>query len=273
MIRMFTMKNGPLHYDWCGNLASYDGFVHYKRNFELNVFIYVTEGILYITHNGVERVVQKDQYIFLKKGETHWGYKASKGRLTYYWVHFLDELQIGECVKKEEIEQSNYVFPEYGTAHRPKQIQMLFSQLLIMTRRQMHEGCIADYALSLLMMALTRDYREVSSAHEEKNKEQIEEILDYIRIHYDLKLTLSDVAKEFGYSSNYLSTIIKKQTGNPFTYHVNNMRVEGAKLLLKEQLLPIKEVAYSCGFEDEKYFMRIFKKIVGITPSEYRKSL
>ena len=51
------------------------------------------------------------------------------------------------------------------------------------------------------------------------------------------------------------------------------MRVEGAKLLLKEQPLPIKEVAYSCGFEDEKYFMRVFKNIVGITPSEYRNSL
>lgn len=88
-----------------------------------------------------------------------------------------------------------------------------------------------------------------------------------------MKLTLSDVAKEFGYSPNYLSTLIKKQTGNPFTYHVNNMRVEGAKLLLKEQPLSLREIAYSCGFEDEKYFMRVFKNITGMTPSEYRNNL
>lgn len=85
-------------------------------------------------------------------------------------------------------------------------------------------------------------------------------------------LSLKAIAKKNNVSSGYFSVIFKKEIGQTLTEFVNQKRVERAKELLKTTSLQIQTIAQHCGILDLHYFCRIFKKHVGKTPSEYRKS-
>ena len=69
----------------------------------------------------------------------------------------------------------------------------------------------------------------------------------------------------------YLSTLFTKYENCGFIDYLNQFRVERAKMFLHDYGLKTYEVAYKVGFQDEKYFSRVFKRITGKSPSEYRK--
>ena len=78
----------PLCFSVCGQLISPSGFLHQRRVMDQNVLIMVTEGTLYITANSTQYALSPGQYILLRSGEEHCGYRPSEGRLSYLWAHF-----------------------------------------------------------------------------------------------------------------------------------------------------------------------------------------
>ena len=72
-------------------------------------------------------------------------------------------------------------------------------------------------------------------------------------------------------NASYLSTLFKQETKETLTEYVTRKRIEYATLLLSNSDLPISDVAAFCGVNDLQYFSKIFKKVVGYTPSEYKK--
>ena len=93
----------------------------------------------------------------------------------------------------------------------------------------------------------------------------------YIDKNYMKDITLSMVANEIYITSGYLSTLFKQVTGDSFVNYLNRVRIEQACDLLKDVRLKTYEVAYQVGFQDEKYFTKVFKKLKGTSPSHYRK--
>jgi len=69
---------------------------------------------------------------------------------------------------------------------------------------------------------------------------------------------------------SYLSYFFKEQTGENFIDYLNKVRIEKAKELLKDSSMSLSEIASQVGYSNAGYFNRIFKKIVGITPGQYR---
>lgn len=93
----------------------------------------------------------------------------------------------------------------------------------------------------------------------------------YISEHYREDISLSVLAEMVNISPVYLSRLFKKEEGINFLDYLNQYRIEIAKGLLKEISYNVLDVAVLSGFRNNKYFSKIFKKSVGITPSEYRK--
>lgn len=105
---------------------------------------------------------------------------------------------------------------------------------------------------------------------EEKNY-LVEQAREYVEEHYYENLMLSDVAQKVGISAGYLSTLFQKQLAKGFVDYLNEVRIEHACTYLRQNYLKTYEIAYRVGFKDEKYFSRVFKKIRGQSPSEYRR--
>ena len=107
-------------------------------------------------------------------------------------------------------------------------------------------------------------------AAEEKNV-LVELAREYVEEHYYENLMLTDVAQKAGISAGYLSTLFQRQLSRGFVDYLNEIRIEHACAYLRQNYLKTYEIAYKVGFRDEKYFSRVFKKIKGLSPSEYRK--
>lgn len=92
------------------------------------------------------------------------------------------------------------------------------------------------------------------------------------QIDYDLTadLGLKNLATQLNVNPSYLSTLFKKETGSTLTEYVNQKRIEHAVFLLNSSSLQIQMIAQYSGIADVNYFTKTFKKIIGITPKEYR---
>ena len=99
----------------------------------------------------------------------------------------------------------------------------------------------------------------------------IRKTIRLIKSNYDQPLELKDVAKEAGMSKFHFSRTFKFYTGKTFKAYLHEVRIEKAKKLLKEKDMNVTRVLFEVGFNDHSYFNKIFRKIVGVTPSIYRK--
>ncbi|MGN1146769.1 MAG: AraC family transcriptional regulator [Lachnospiraceae bacterium] len=270
-MRYFTCKTSqPLSCSVCGQLINKDGFLHHRRRFDCHVFILVTEGVLHITANEKEYDVGANQYIFLKAGEEHFGHKATKGPLSYFWVHITSDFPL-EILEEEE--DFSYLFPEYGEIFFSQRIQRLFRQMMDLSLEEhLYSGKMLDYTVSLLMMEITQEVVNTGHCEQKNMPPVVSSICEWIKGNYCHPFKVSELAEEFGYQANYLSTLFKDSMGISIVGYTNKIRIEAAKNLLENHGLTAKEIAYSCGFSDEKYFMKVFKKLEGSTPTRYRNN-
>lgn len=101
-------------------------------------------------------------------------------------------------------------------------------------------------------------------------KRIVVDVKDFIRNNYTKNITVGDLAKKYSINTDYLSTVFKQETGKNIIKYLTEIRIEKACQLLKETHLKISDISYSLGYNDRQYFNRVFKKITGMTPDEYR---
>lgn len=93
----------------------------------------------------------------------------------------------------------------------------------------------------------------------------------FIDTNYKTPISLEEVAQNIHINSSYLSTIFKNELGTTFTEYVMQKRISEAKILLTETNTPISKIGEMVGYNDNRYFSRLFFQLVGVTPSKYRK--
>ncbi|MBR0399667.1 MAG: response regulator [Mogibacterium sp.] len=101
----------------------------------------------------------------------------------------------------------------------------------------------------------------------------IDRVINDIREHYTEDIQLTTLASKYSVSIARLSTDIKKKIGMTFSDYVTQLRIQRAKELLPDESMSISEIAEIVGYNDYFYFIKVFKKVQGISPSKYRKTL
>lgn len=298
MLYCTYLAGHPVEYLSSGNLISSDGFVHPHRNIDSFVLIIVKEGTLHITQNEVPYSVGPGQSIVLFPDMTHYGHEPSSGPLSYYWTHFYitdpdwkiynrsalvrhsetgQQLFSGMLVPgSEQFSDEMIILPEHTTLPPEKRSLILFSQLLDLARRGNYQRTWRTrYALNLLLTAFYADYVDYEFIHSRHLPPVIKETIEWMRTHYDSPLSVKELAESLGYNPTYLSALLKKTTGYTIKGFLNYYRINAAKNLLctsTSASYSLKRIASLCGFADEKYFMRVFRSLEGMTPSQYRNA-
>ena len=95
--------------------------------------------------------------------------------------------------------------------------------------------------------------------------------INYIKLNFKYDISLSSIAEELFVHPTYLAKKFKDETNKTISEYVNEVRVKEAKIMLKTTEFKIEDIAYHVGYNDKKYFSKIFKKIYNQSPSNYRK--
>lgn len=124
-----------------------------------------------------------------------------------------------------------------------------------------------------LLESLIQTFGSVNNSAEGCEKEEAEEkLLVYIDENYLTIESMDEVAEEFGYNYAYLSRMFKKKYGESMSKYITRKKLELAKDMLQNKPeLKVTEVSELCGYNDYRYFSRVFKSEVGVSPSEYRE--
>ena len=124
-------------------------------------------------------------------------------------------------------------------------------------------GCLVDFQEKYL--------KEQAERYENDTIRPVRKAKEYIQNHYSDPITLEEVSEQVGLSSAYFSVLFKKTEGEGFAKYLINIRMEQAKLLLRETNLPVTEICRKVGYNDLKHFTHTFEKAAGVKPSTYRK--
>ncbi len=96
---------------------------------------------------------------------------------------------------------------------------------------------------------------------------------DFMDMHYDQKLTLKDISASCNLNEDYLNRVFKREVGITVMDYLNTVRIERAKMLLKNTNIPIIDISAYVGINSRQYFNQVFKRLTGQSPREFRKSL
>lgn len=150
------------------------------------------------------------------------------------------------------------------------------------------EKPVDDEELVCLLTRATKEIRKakefeeklISEENQENNYSSIHNsmfrgILEYIdRQSLKGNISISDISKQFHLSENYISQLFKKEMNVSYTYYTTHKRIQNSCKLLKNTDYSINQVALESGYTDYFHFAKVFKKNLGVTPTEYRsKSL
>jgi AraC-like DNA-binding protein len=95
-------------------------------------------------------------------------------------------------------------------------------------------------------------------------------VCEFLRAHHLYEINRDVVADRFGISPSHLSRLFQRQGHGGFSHFLAQVRVEHAKILLREAGLRVDDVAVRCGFRDAAYFCRVFKGLAKVSPGKYR---
>jgi len=115
-------------------------------------------------------------------------------------------------------------------------------------------------------ISLTFEFEKV------KHADVVYKVIEYIKSNYQKHISLEEIARITYMSRTYLSSLFKKETGYSISEYINNIRISRAQNFLVESDVDIAEIARMCGFEDQSYFTKVFRRITGVTPKKYRDS-
>lgn len=272
----------PLIFNWTGKFeAPSSEWSHLTRTLYDYELMFVTSGTLYIEADKSKYEISEGEYIIMPPLVKQQGWKPSD--CSFYWLHFAQNegevMFYNEDCASEEYRicangqiRTRYLFiPMTGTLPFPERFIILFKQLQDAEKRYRNKSYDDFFVTSILLELKSQLMPHPNDNPESQSKDRLcDDIKAYINWHISEPVTVSGIADYYGYNSRYLTTVFKEHTGTSIKNYILNEKMEQAKALLTDTNNTIAQIGYSIGFQDNHNFSTCFKKITGLTPSDYR---
>ncbi len=260
-------KDSLLHLQETGQLQARQPHISHRENLLSYLFFVVLEGSGYLTYDGQEYSLQKGDCVFLDCRNSY-SHCSSENLWTLQWVHFYGPSM--HTIYEKYLQRGGLLlFPATNPEAYASLLQKLFT--IASSDNYVKDMQINETLSSLLTLLMQESWHPDKNASQASGKRNLREVKDYIDLYFAQKITLDNLSQQFFINKFYLTRLFKEQFGISVNNYLLQVRTTQAKQLLRFTDLSIEQIGQKCGLDDANYFSRMFKKMEGITPGEYRK--
>lgn len=232
------------------------------------VFIYCVEGAGWFRLNGTDYRVGKDQYFILPPSVPHAYGADEEDAWTIYWIHFK-----GKLAGKFAAGLTSPVDIKPNVSSRIRGRIELFEEIFrTLEMGYSHENllyaCSAFYHFLGTLRYLQQYRNAVGNGREQTDL--VTAAIHFMRENIEKKLSLAQMAEHIGYSPSHFSVLFSKRTGDSPVNYFNRLKIQQACRLLDFTDMKINQICYKIGIDDTYYFSRLFSKVMGMSPRQYK---
>lgn len=231
--------------------------------------LYVASGKAHFYFDGVEEIVTAGNMVLYRPKEEQRYYYYGVDHTEVYWVHFTGN-NVKNILRRYGISDDVHVIHS-GTSLDYKRIFLQMIQELKLCKVDYEDVLI--YYMHLLFIML---HRVINSKPKGKNPyimDEMDQAVRYFHDNYHNVISIEDYAATNHMSVSWFIRNFKEYTGSTPTQYLLSLRISNAQTLLETTSYNVTEIANIVGYDNPLYFSRLFKKQIGMSPSEFRSQL
>ncbi|WP_018933233.1 AraC family transcriptional regulator [Gracilibacillus lacisalsi] len=233
-----------------------------------HIFIYCSNGEGWVELNkGPKQIILKNTLIVIPSETPHCYGSKDSNPWSIYWFHLRGK-HVSHFIESFGLNGEPLQFPSNFFTKFTELFDQCYNMLIDKPYSKVHHIHVSQtmrYFLSTIGITSLR------SQQEEKREHYLESAIQYMIDHLHTTIKLSTLAKFIGLSKQHVIYIFKKETGFPPIDYFIRLKMQRACEMLDLTDMSIKEICNSLGITDPYYFSRLFKKIMGSSPTAYRK--
>lgn len=253
---------------------------HTGKSLTANLLLYVNSGKFKMQIDGKTYSLCKGDLLCIPDGSLYRPLEVSD--LEYFFIHFSADTSAAETEdlnlhSHPLLPDGDYGFTIWGgdpnltldlltRCKENESVRDIFLKIASLNIKSNRDRQLLDALVRELIIAVSDDSPSGSSLSRLTVK-----IMDYIDEKYFEDISLSALSEHFGISKSYIARLFKTELHTTSSDHLNRVRVANACRLLRFSDMNIGEISEAVGFKNQYYFTRVFKKELGMTPSEYKK--
>lgn len=241
---------------------------HPTRVLDSYEIIFVTDGELRMYEADARFTVGSNETLLLSPNLRHGGTGPYPADVRFYWMHFRVR-KFGETTPANQI-------PKQAQIGDPEELTDLFCRFISEQESGTLDACSGSHlvAVMLYIIAERRDRRQVHGRRVGRHSEakMLEaQVQSFIDERFREPVSTSAIARELKYNPDYLERIYRRENGMSIGEAIHQKRIGTARMALRnEPSKNVNEIAYDCGYRQPAYFHRMFKRLSGLTPREFR---
>lgn len=261
-------KNNLLHLQEVGELKALQPHISKRDGMISFLFFIVTSGSGSLFYGEKEYQLHTGDCVFIDCKKPYSQSSSAKDLWELKWVHFYGFSLNG--IYEKYVERGGQ--PTF-TPKDSALISELLTKLLDLSSSDdyIRDMKINEILTSLLTLVMAESWHPEKGTRISLKKQSLHHVKAYLDEHYKERITLDSLSDTFYINKFYLTRMFKEQFGTTLLSYLDQVRITHAKQLLRFSDLTIEAIGKKIGIEDGAYFNRVFKKVEGIAPGEYRK--
>ena len=268
-----------IHYYEFGKNFTFSGESH-----DFWEMVYVDKGKVLVKNDTSEIILGQGDIVFHKPNEFH-AIRSFESEPNFFVITFvckspsmafledyttkLDEKLkpfISSIIKESE---QTFVIPK----NDPSLKKLVKKDDAIIGGEQFIKTYLEQLLILLIRNALKVNDVNIFTTKQGMENHLIEAIKEYLESNVEKKYKITDICAELGYSKSYLCKIFSEQTGQSIADYGVKLKINHAKKLIRENRLNFSQISDALSFDNSQYFSRVFKRVTGMTPTEFKQTL
>lgn len=260
-------RSNLIHLQEVGSLQARQPHASVRKGLASYLFFWVESGAGELEYEGVRHELRTGDCVFLDC-QRPYRHHTGEDLWQLHWVHFYGP-NMAAIYKKYRERGGLPCFHATDAGSYASLLAQLYT--LAESDAYVRDMQIYEKLIALLTLLMEESWHPDTARTAGSKKQNLQEIKEYLDAHFTEKITLDALAEQFYINKFYLTRVFKEQFGQSVTNYLVQLRITQAKRMLRFTDRSIEAIALECGLSDANYFSRLFKKIEGITPGEYRR--